>query len=48
MLVCLNYRNEDRGQADDIKDVQSWKLLLSWAMKFLTRNPLPMQNSKSD
>ena len=30
-------------KANDIKDVQSWKLLLSSVMKLLTRNPLPMR-----
>ena len=47
MLVCLK-RKEGRRQANDIKDVQSWKILLSSVMKLLTRNPLPMQNSKLD
>ena len=31
-----------------IKDVHSWKLLLSSDMKLLSRNPLTMQNSKLD
>ena len=42
--VCKRFELEKEW----IKDVPSGKLLLSSDMKLLTRNPLPMQNSKLD